>query len=340
MNNKIKAIFNTAFLALACASCNPSNYFNQVENVDVGNFKSTLTPNCQLNDGLPAVISVEATLPAFGPTYGYQIQGAATVKLYENGVLLGAYEKDSIGSPNNFANNYFNPSLFAFQPGQAYKLEVTHPNYPACTAVDTMPNRVTFSVIKTSKLIYKSNDRGPSENIVDTFAEIQISFTDAPGKDYYRLIVSDSNFNLTDGSGSIYMSKTNRFPISYDPIFSGGLQGSAGDNVVFPNDTYFEDITFDGKQKMISLYMPIGTLPQFGGGPGGPGGPDGSVKPKLYVALQHHSRASHLRNKSLQSLNNNSGNPFTQPTLLYCNTVGGYGILATSSTRIDSVLIK
>jgi Domain of unknown function (DUF4249) len=334
MNNKIKAIFTTAFLALAGASCDPSNYFNQVENVDVGNFKSTLTPNCQLNDGLPAVISVEATLPAFGPTYGYQIQGSATVKLYENGVLLGMYKKDS----TLVDNNYFNPSLFAFQPGKAYKLEVSHPNYPTCTAVDTMPSRVNFTAIKTGKLIYKTFNDGPSANFTDTFAEIQISFLDAPGKNYYRLLLSDSNFNLTDGSDFRIFTQYYNLPISYDPIFNGGLEVAAGDNIVDPAQTYFEDVTFDGKQKTISLYMPIGTKPQFGGG--GPGQPDFSIKPKLYIALQHHSRASYLRNKSLQNLRNTSNNPFTQPTLLYYNTTGGYGILATSSTKVDSVLIK
>jgi hypothetical protein len=334
MNNKIKSIFTITFLAIGCASCDPSNYFNQVENIDLGDFKSTLTPNCQLNDAQPTVISVEATAPAFGNTNGYQIQGAATVKLYENDLLVGTYKKDSLG----ISNNYFNSSLFGFQPGKAYKLEVTHPNYPSCTATDTMPSRVLFTVTKTGKVIYKSNERGPAENIVDTFTEIQINFTDAPGKDYYRLVVSDSNFNLTDGSGDIPLSQNYRLPISYDPIFNSGIQVAGGDNIVNPNQNYFEDLTFDGKQKTVSIYMPIGTLPQFGGG--GPGGPDGAVKPKLYIALQHHSRASHLRNKSLQSLNNNSGNPFTQPTLLFCNTIGGYGILATSSTRIDSVLIK
>jgi hypothetical protein len=334
MTKKIKQIFTTASFAFLCTSCDPESYFNQVENVDTGDFKSTLTPNCQISEGLPAVVSVEATKPAFGNSMGYEIKGSAIVNLYENDVLQGTYKKDSI----DFSNNYFNAALFNFKPGKAYKLEVTHPNYPTCTALDTMPARVNFTVVNTGKVIYKTENLGSPGTITDTFIEIQITFLDGPTNDYYRIVLSDSNFNLSDGTGGPQLSFANRLPISYDPIFSEGLEVAGGENIVYPNETFFDDLLFNGKQKTISLYMPIGNLPQFGGG--GPGQPDFSIKPKLYVALQHHSRASFLRNKSLQNVLNSSGNPFSQPPLLFCNTIGGFGILATSSTQIDSVKIK
>jgi hypothetical protein len=329
-SNKISIIV-CALIAVSFSSCDISNYFNQVENVDLGEFKSTLTPNCQLNDAEAAIVSVDATKPAFGSTTGYDIKGDATVKLYENDVLLGAYTKDS-------STFYYNWGLVGFKPGKAYKLEVSHPNYPTCTAVDSMPAKVPFTVVKTGKIIYQKNTfnggfGGGGPEIIDTLAEILITFNDAVGNDYYRLVISDTNVGLKDGSLDVAVSQIARLPISYDPIFSSGLQIAAGENYVSPNQTYFDDLTFNGKQKTISLFVQIGALPFSG--------PlEGIVKPKLYIALQHHSRASYLRNKSLQDLQNSNGNPFTQPTLLYCNTVGGYGILATSSTHIDSVMIK
>jgi hypothetical protein len=328
--------FTLCLLALATfASCDPQKIFNQVEKVDLGPFQSTMVPNIFINNVNPAALGISATVPVVGSNAAISFVEDAVAKLYENGVLKASFSKSAV--PYDYA--YYATNTIA-TPGNVYQLVVTHPSYPTCTSYDTMPSLVPISIVKTGNVRYVTTELGGtgsgSNKFTDTLTEVRITFTDALGEDFYRLIIADTSAGLAYG-GAWYSSFDLVGPISSDPVFKDALQfnpfGVSTESRIETGRAFFTDATFNGQQKSISVFLSIADLSAtFGTG-------SYTARLKKFIALQHLSRATFLRNISEQKLQEN-GNPFAQPALLYTNTTGGYGILGCCSSAIDSVQLN
>jgi hypothetical protein len=326
--------------ALVCwtlAACDPEKLFNQVEPVDFGPLESKLVPNYFLNNLDPTGVLVSNTVPSTGPQVLPKFIKDASVKLYENEVLKATFSFSTLAFDSVYRNSVVGT------PGKYYTLEVSHPDYPTATGTDTMPTLVPFTVTKTGKQRFiKLEDDFGGPNGIDTFVEVSIKFTDLPGKDYYRLVVKDSLYEM-GFAGRVSEDQIFGFgqAISTDPVFNTSIGFDPlqpqSERYVNPNISYFTDVTFNNSTKDILIWFPIGNLSALFGG----GIPEEffTRRQRKYFALQHLSSAQYLRLISVEQAGN-SGTPFTQPSLLFTNTRGGFGIMACSTSTIDSIKLK
>jgi hypothetical protein len=339
----MKKIILIAFIAFSFASCqNTFNQIIQIKSPAIGNY---LVPNCIFNNGGTPLLSLTRNADINDSPSIYTTLDTAVIEVMENGVLKNNLKRVKIYDENNGTfRDYFYKANFTPIPNNIYTVKVSLPNFPTCTATDTMPSLVPFAVILTGATpkyiqVEKHGPGGGGNTQTDTFVEISIKFTDLPGADYYRIAIADSSYNNEGFHGAEINFGSNGFGrggdnlISNDIVFASLNGGASINNFINPNNIFFTDETFNGKTKDIRFYIPIGILNQ--------GGPfQNAPYETAHIWLQHLSRQSYFYNIAFQAYQNSNGNPFSQPSLLYTNYKNGYGILGCVTSSTDSVKLK
>lgn len=208
------------------------------------------------------------------------------------------------GGPFFFPGQYRPARHYRFQPGQTYAVRATVPGAEAAESRLTLPTTVPVQLTVAPLSSTPGQQR----------LRVTVAFDDpAAAGDYYLATarVTDdagrqrSSLDLTDNNSGVDVPT---YQLSY------------------PNSSYelypFSDANANGQRISFSQNV----VYYDSGQPGGP----------LYleVTLSHLTRELYLFYNSYVQYSNNNGNPFAEPTPLYSNVSGGYGIFggATDAT--------
>jgi Domain of unknown function (DUF4249) len=340
----MKKIIVIVSIVFGFASCKNAFDLNQIVTIKSPALQNALVPNCIFNNGGAPLMSLTRNADINDSPSVYTALDTAIVQVTENGLAKNNLKRVEFYNPNSgFMDNYYYQADFTPIPNNVYSVKVSLPNFPTCTATDTMPSLVPFAVTLTGSapkyIAVEMHGPGGGNSQIDTFVEISIKFTDMPGNDYYRIAIADSSYNnegfhgseLNFGQGG---GRGRGNLISNDIIFSSLNGGVTTDNFVDPNTIFFTDETFNGKTKDVRFYIPIGMIDK--------GGPWGNQPPfeTAFIWLQHLSRQSYFYNIALQAYQNSVDNPFAQPSLLYTNYINGYGILGCVTSSAKSIKLK
>jgi Domain of unknown function (DUF4249) len=335
----MKKIVAIVSIVIACSSCSTS--FEQVVEIKSLTIENLLVPNSMFNNAAPPAFLVTRNGDVNNiPNVATVLQNA-TINVTENGLNKGTWTR--FLDPNTGQNSNYYFTNFVPQPNNIYKVSVTVPGFPTATATDTMPSIVPISVALTGaapKYIQLDNfgggPGGGQNTLVDTFIEVKITFKDNIGTDYYRLVIANENGN-NEGyhGGEIRFAQKGRPAelISNDIVFSD-INNAEANNFIRPNNTFFTDVTFEGKTKSIIVSVPIGNIPDFNGLP------SESKFTFAHIWLQHLSRHSYLYNIAFDAHQQSSDNPFTQPTILYTNYQNGLGAFGCVTSSYDSIKVN
>jgi Domain of unknown function (DUF4249) len=326
MKNKIIINQWIAFCTLlVLTACNPDTFAPVVE-VKLPAGPKALVPNMYLEQGIGASMFIGQTQEVLNNNPNFFVNNA-TIELYENGVLKTGWQK---------VNNIYVLPNFTPTPGNVYTTKITAAGFPVAEAIDTMPNPIQFTVVKTGKIKYAEfiefdGPFGQNTPYADTLVEIKMSFTDdGYSQDFYRIIVMDNDStgkSITPSSGNGFNDY--RSIKCLDAIYqnNSALFGG-GDEDISLDRSFFTDFTFNGKQKEISFYVPIGL-----------NNPNRKGYNKAYFYLQHISKNAYLHATSLLNVDSEEG-IFSQPSLVYSNYKNGFGILGSQSTKVIGIQVK
>ena len=160
----------------------------------------------------------------------------ATLKVYEDGVLLGEMNEevslsyDSMEELDSIYVYNFNQNPVA---GKIYSYEIAHPDYESVRAETTVPAAVKLNVNDVTLL---------SEQDYEKHYRVRFSFNDGPEESFYRLRLRNPNaydrfdeFESNDAS----------------IISSAGVQSDGG--TFYGDEALFDDEMFNGTEKDISI---------------------------------------------------------------------------------------
>ncbi len=244
----------------------------------------------------------------------------ATVEVFEDNKSLGIMEYTNRGSNFSF---YTLPNPFIPQVGKNYEVKVRHNDFAEISGSGTIPNPISITAELTGNTRKMTNrwDGEPSEAY-----EVRLSFSDPSDQtNYYNLIIDSEEDDL---SGETRTSEP-FYVYSSDILFTEnnsfwGMENRDGLTRIYRSGYFFQDQSFNGKQKEIIMYVDIPRL----------------EKPieKIYFKLQHITEESFKYKRTRRIASQNDGNPFVQPTIIYNNIKGGgIGFFNTINVSQDSI---
>jgi hypothetical protein len=206
-------------------------------------------------------------------------------------------------------------STVAPEYGKIYTLKATAPGYPnIAEATATVPSKVTIKEIR------RVRDVQTIHGIKD---EVTIVFDDPAGtKDFYMV-----NFALNaDSLFSQYGSNicVNTTDPSIEKTASNDIIPVNGEDDCLWGDLFFRDELFNGTTKELTFYVSsyyLDPIVDFNGNLQYP-----------EVKLSHISEDYLRFRKTLDFVENNEGNPFSEPSNVYSNIKNGFGIFTISTS--------
>lgn len=306
MKNKRSILFMIPAVMAAMWGCETTVYFKVDAQEDLLVVNALVVPD-SMND---ATVSLSVDPIAIG--FESADVNDATIQVYRNDALAGTFS--AMGS-----GYYTIPStVLAGAEGDALRLEVSAPGRESVSATTIMPTSVPISDLGITDTLYETITYSlidPYGNVtyIDTivpYFEISFSFTDPTGDDHYMIDV-----DYQDAYSYVQACFT-----TDDPIFtveeSYGFGGTNDDgSITFCDDVVFSDQTFDGRTKTMSvLVFAIETT--F------------TLDPAFVITLKHISEDYYQYYTTSQQQYFNNGDPFSEPTMVFDNIEGGFGIFA------------
>jgi hypothetical protein len=295
-----KNIFYLVGLMLLVTSC-----FKDVT-IDVDEQESVLVLNGWLKAGETPKVSVFASKPILQKGEIRQIN-TAVVNLYENDQLVGLMTRNE--------QSYYTLDGLTIKPGYKYKITVEYPSYPDLEASVTVPLMLNPDEITIEHRTKQVNDG------YGTYSESEISLQfkdEKTSEDYYGLAVSsyDLYYDKEYGEDTVYNSYTYGGLESADPTVDeiyynyNSMIGIRDD--LFNGESYsnvfrsYNDLRYYEYEDEYSY-----------------------TKSGSSVVFYQFSEALY---KYLLSLENNRyPEAFVEPSQVYSNVKGGYGILGASN---------
>ncbi|HNK98644.1 MAG TPA: DUF4249 domain-containing protein [Chitinophagales bacterium] len=303
-----KALTKLTMLAVALSmfSCEKTVYFEVETQENLLVVNALIIPD-SVND---ATISLSVDPIAIG--FDAASVSDATVDVYRNDVLSGTFISEGGG--------YYTlpPTVLAGADGEEVRFEVSAPGRESVSATTTIPTLVPITSLEITDTLYETisysviDDEG-NVTYIDTivpYFNLELTFDDPIGEDHYML-----DIDYQDAFSYVQACYTTN-----DPVFtvesSYGYGGANDDgSVTFCGDVVFSDQSFEGKTKTISaLVYAIETT--F------------TIDPTFVVTLKHISDDYYKYYTTSQQQYYNNGDPFSEPTVVFDNITGGFGIVA------------
>lgn len=202
------------------------------------------------------------------------------------------FENELIDYPVNFRS--LDATGF-YKAGNAYKLDVSHPEYPPAFAIDTMPEKVTINEMTFF-------EDGGVDEFGDERSSIEFSFNDPPEKNYYEVTVLDRRSD----SGNHQLEST--YTSTTDPSAKRALNF---------NSILIDDDLFNGENKTLLIRF----FRQS----------EERALEKIYVEFKTITRSYYEFSKRARAAVDNDENPFISPIPAFSNVEGGLGIFALYS---------
>lgn len=271
---------------------------------------SNLVVNCFFQENEPWQFQVSRSLSVLDNA-SLPLLEDATIYIYENDILV-----DSITEPDGdkwYRNSNHTPKL-----NSTYRFEASAPGYPlTATAEEALPKPVPVEEVEITIIdssFYEYYD-GYLDTIIrsgDVEGYMDITFEDPAGEEnYYNLSLYkvDSFPNYEEDTVKFIVE---RRPVDFEPENS----------TIFANQDYmsglsFNDEVFNGQRFKIRVKYR-----------------DWSARSNLEYQVQLVSlkRSGYLYQTSIQAYRDASGDPFSEPVLIYSNIDNGYGIFTGSSS--------
>ena len=257
----------------------------------------------------------------FDPTRSWSVHVSNSLSVIDNANLrviedaeVNIYNGNDLVETLIHTNDGFYHSLDILpKPNTNYTIEVSAPGFEPVTSTSIAPdNNLEILSIDTSYVEREFSD-SRSLRLDITIKDTQV------GQNYYGI-----------GATGIFINpQTMQESHHVLHLYSSGLifGASNGDNK-YGETLPFDDILFDNNQYVLSVnidqidgeYQEI--YDEFGTYIGYELVPPTTLKLRFFS----YSEELYLYNKSINSYENNNGDPFSQPTQVFTNIEGGFGI--------------
>lgn len=237
----------------------------------------------------------------------------AEISIYENDKLVEVITQESTNHINDI-DAYF-VSTIKPQIGKRYKISVSAKSLNTVTAESDLPpelNNVTGKIVKMDTMILHNefNNRREDSTKYSVYIKtgsIILNIPDEPGvKNYYKINLKAEE-KFWDGTQWDYRYRT---------IYIGN-EGSDYNN--YDNGLFLTDKLYEGKNIPVKLDIQWGNIQSA----------ETKIKFKIIVSSQSEEKQKY--DISVGQYYQNQDNPFVEPTLVYSNIIGGYGIFAGES---------
>lgn len=234
----------------------------------------------------------------------------ATIEVFEEGKSLGKMESNQ--------NGWYELKDLKPKPGLNYRIEASRPGME--TVVANERALVPVSVYDVSVDTIGTGGHGNTE------IEISFYLQDEPGEHFY---ISRGYYNamiktVNTYTGEEYLHAYNS-PVS-QPVGDPALESFCYNGCF----SILRDTFFDGKAHKVRLR---GSLPIFEGD-------FELLEESLSVQLYNVSRSYYLYQASLEQNRQSRYDPFAEPTSMYTNIQGGYGVLGAVSISNHDIAIE
>jgi hypothetical protein len=253
-----------------------------------------------------------------------------------NNAQVYIYDEDSYIDSLTFQNRQYNPANYQIslnyiasflQPssGKEYKITVKAPGFPDAYATTKIPNLVKIEKVDTAKVILEGTFQEGESNIL---LQSNIEFTDpANEKNYYLVYV----YVKHDDQGSWNIPFVCTDPNVEEHLNSGTISfGVAFSDKNINGKKYKLPITLNGNEigwPFRKEFPPDYPFPV-------------EYKTSIYFRLYSITEEYFKYIQTLNLFLKNYTNPLAEPTQMYSNITGGYGIFAGAAVSSDSIIYQ
>ena len=279
--------------ALACMAC------EKTIELDVPLEDSKLVLHGYLNPDSTLKVQLTRSLFVLDRMDKRMDVAGATVKVFED-------EKE-IGSMVYKQNGWYELEGVRPKEGRSYRIEAEKAGFEKISASERLLAGVPVGTITVDTVNEQQNG--------NLYSSVEVAFTieDQPGKNYYiptaTHYIKARGFNPYTGTEEVMEMKNSYYLQSGEPYVESFCYNNC---VAIVTDSYV-----DGKNIKVKLRGSFHSYPQ-----------DWTIlEETYYVKLYHASPSYYLYHATLNKNYENDGNPFSEPTPVFTNVEGGYGVL-------------
>jgi len=305
------------FLAISLLMINTA-CFKDIE-IDIEEAENRLVLNGWFQSGKTPEVKVYASKGVFEPGGTKQLSDAQ-IQLFENDEFATELVYNDSG--------FYQSKEIILTPENTYRVEVSHPSYPAVSATVKMPAALNDNEVQMQHRI--SDGFTEFGYTYSGSSEITITLNDDGSEDNYYIFDvlykntfyqefdnpdPDTTYTSFSYGGSLTSDNptVEYFYLSFDGYLALSDQLFNGDNYTVILNS-FSDLRFQEITQEDEYYN----------------------KNEYFVQVHNVSPALYRYMQSVE--NNQYPEPFTEPTQLFSNVEGGYGILGASSISSIPIL--
>lgn len=252
--------------------------------------------------------SPSSNLTEIGLTYSVDILDNGYPQPLDNALVQMREQGGTWVDFDEVIDGYYTSNSISFEEGKTYEYRASRSGYDEVSTGFSIPTAVVIDDVQFVKTV-------PSDSMTfeDGYSEYDITFTDPGGTQYYSIscYLVDANDTVV---GSYYVTSNSPYANAI----------SDGDFYYFYPELFTENALYEGDE--ITIPIRIQDL-VFENPPQGL---------KLGFVLRTHDVHSYRYHSSLQRYRNSggSGDPFSQPVLVYTNFEKGLGYMGGFSVDL------
>jgi hypothetical protein len=233
----------------------------------------------------------------------------ANLKLLENGLEVASFSKLYNYTTESYTSNY------KAKPNKTYTIKATAANLPDAYGVETMVNKPNY---KVDSFYYVPAVAGTSSSKSHNY--IKLNLTDnANEENFYFLKIFRADTNTSTIGPRYKIDEYNPYYYYVNSIVDNESIFDFLEPISYEK-LFFTDTKFNGKN--LSIKLDIQGYNNI---------------PRIAIVLSAISKSYYRYYISSENQQNNSGNPFAEPSQVYTNITNGYGLVATTA---DSVFFR
>jgi len=237
----------------------------------------------------------------------------AIAKVFENNVLIDTLVYNSL------TMTYKSPLKRRVKAGATYSITVTAPGFAVAEGGTLVPSQSIINSVSRVREARQTADGYKQD-------EITIRIDDPAGEENYYLVqLFGSAFSGSQGSGIYCVSTTDK---DLEPI-GDNADPLSTDNCYDGTSLLMKDANFNGKQKLIRLYVDSYALMDMNA-------PGAAIR-HPYVVVNRITADYFRFVKSYHVYYNSADNPFAEPVNVYTNIRNGYGSFSAYTRAVDTL---
>lgn len=205
------------------------------------------------------------------------------------------------------------------EPGLVYSVKAVAPGFSEVSAISRAPRAVKIQSLQRIKDVRLDMDGNTQD-------ELRLTFDDPAGEKNYYIITISASFMVNNYEETAYSGCVNTPDPSVETLYDESIDQNT---CIESNGIFLRDELFDGKRKELRLFVRSTDL-QAQEVPG-----LGMVYPT--IEIQHVTEEYFRYIKSSRYASINSGNPFAEPSNVYTNIKGGFGIFSIAHSEVMEI---